>query len=154
MIDATPQDLTPVDATPGVVALERVQALELAMRELPDQLDIEALTSHHFADRAYMRVLALPAGAMLVGKQHRTQNFFLLVQGSMAIVTPGQEPVVIHAPYLNVVQAGDKRAGVAITDCVCMNFHPNPDNERDLAVLEDRYIIPAALNGPEREKLT
>jgi hypothetical protein len=52
-----------------------------------------------------------------------------------------------------VTEPGDKRAGFALTDCVCMNIHANPDDVRDMAALESRYIMPEALPAPDKELL-
>jgi hypothetical protein len=38
-------------------------------------------------------------------------------------------------------------------DCICLNLHANPDDERDLALLEDRYITPEALPAPDEKEL-
>ncbi len=35
-----------------------------------------------------------------------------------------------------------------------LNFHANPDDERDPAKLEARYIVPPALEAPQRKELT
>jgi hypothetical protein len=49
-----------------------------------------------------------------------------------------------------------KRAVYAVTDITILTFHPNPDNERDMKKLEDRYIIPELFPKPpgnNQEKL-
>jgi hypothetical protein len=38
-------------------------------------------------------------------------------------------------------------------DCICLNLHANPDDERDLVLLEDRYITPEALPAPDEKEL-
>ena len=120
------------------------------MFALPDQFDVDAHTSHHFCDGMYARELFVPAGVAIVGKTHASRNFFVLVKGTMWLATP-DGPLRITAPYMTVTEPGTKRAGFAETDCVCMNFHSNPDDETDLLALESRYITPEALPAPERE---
>ncbi len=132
---------------------DAVRQLEAVMRELPDQFDIDAHTAHHFCDGMYARELFVPAGVTIVGKTHAKRNFFVLVKGSMLLATPSG-PMRIVAPYMAVTEPGTKRAGYAETDCLCMNFHANPDDEKDLALLESRYITPEALPAPERELIT
>ena len=134
------------------VAVDPVRALAGVLRELPNQLDIEALTSHHFCAGLYVRELFVPADSCIVGKTHATQNFFLLVKGEMTVTTD-QGPVRIRAPYMAITQPGTKRAGYAHEDCVCLNIHANPDDAQDLAVLEARYITPEALPAPEKKEL-
>lgn len=132
--------------------IDQVRALEAAIRQMPDQLNADALTSHHFCAGLYARELFIPAGTTVVGKQHREQNFFVLLKGALLMAGPGG-PVEIRAPYMVVTQPGDKRAVFALEDSLCMNFHPNPDDERDLDRLEARYITPEALPAPERKEL-
>jgi hypothetical protein len=134
----------------SVPALDQVRQLEAAIREMGGDFDIEAHTSHHFCDGLYARELNVPAGTVIVGKTHASRNFFLLVKGTMWLATP-DGPVRIEAPYMTTTQPGTKRAGYAETDCVCMNFHANPDDEWDLEKLEARYITPEALPAPEKE---
>jgi hypothetical protein len=47
----------------------------------------------------------------------------------------------VKAPYLGVVNPGDKRVGYALQDCITINFLANPDDERDLSILENRYTV-------------
>ena len=133
--------------------LAKVRQLEAAMREMPGQLNPEEITAHHFCEGLYARELYLPAGTAAVGKQHAKQNFFVLLRGEMTLATP-DGPLTVRAPYMAVTQPGDKRAVYAVTDCVCMNFHANPDDERDLLALEHRYIMPEALPAPQAKELT
>jgi hypothetical protein len=134
------------------VTINPVKALEAALRELPEQVDIDSLTSHHFCDGLYARELLIPAGVAMVGKTHATRNFFVLVKGTLLLATP-DGPVRISAPYMTVTEPGTKRAVFAETDCVCMNFHANPGDERDMDKLEARYITPEALPAPDKELL-
>jgi quercetin dioxygenase-like cupin family protein len=88
----------------------------------------------------YVRQLFLPKGTRLVGKMHAQENFFLLLSGDMTIwSTEGRKRV--GAGFMAVTKPGDKRVGYAHEDSVCLNFHPNPDDETDLILLEQRYIV-------------
>ena len=122
------------------------------MRQMPDQLDADELTSHHFCGGLYARELFVPAGATLVGKTHAQENLFFLLQGTMTVTTD-TGAVTITAPYMAVTKPGTKRAGFAHSDCICMNVHPNPDDEQDLVLLEQRYITPEALPAPDEKEL-
>ena len=135
----------------ALATLETVRALEAVMRQMDGQIDADALTSHTFCEGLYMRRLFLPAETTAVGKQHAQQNIFMLVSGELTLHTEAG-PVRITAPYVAITQPGDKRAVYAHVDSVCVNIHPNPDNERDLAVLESRYIVPEALPAPPAQE--
>jgi hypothetical protein len=129
-------------------AVTPIHALEEAIKALPEQMDFDELTSHHFCNGLYARELFVPAGVVAVGKTHAQQNLFFLLKGTAAIVTP-DGPVEITAPFMSVTAPGTKRCVYAITDCLFMNVHPNADDERDLLALEHRYITPEALPAPE-----
>lgn len=122
------------------------------MSQLPDATNLAELTSHHFCRGLYARELLVPAGYVAVGKVHKEQNLFFLLQGAAMLATP-DGPVEISAPFMVVTQPGMKRAVYAHTDCLFMNVHPNPDDEQDLEVLESRYITPEALPAPEPQEL-
>jgi hypothetical protein len=129
------------DNLPAPVDLRsNIKELEAAIRRDLPLYDIDELTNHDFCDGLYARTLVLPAGSVIVGKTHASENFFLLVAGSIIVTTP-EGPKVITAPYLAVTHPGEKRAGFALTDAITMNFHANPLNETDPDTLESMYII-------------
>ena len=136
----------------ALASLETVRALEAVMRQMDGQLSADELTSHTFCEGLYMRTLFVPADTTVVGKQHAQQNIFMLVSGEMTIYTDSG-PVRVKAPFMAITQPGDKRAGYAHVDSICVNIHPNPDNETDLKLLEARYITPEALPAPETQEL-
>jgi hypothetical protein len=152
-------DITPDDISPPVVTeslpptLDQIRALEAAIKaELPTY-DVEALTRHHFCEGMYARELFIPAGGVIVGKTHARQNFFLLARGDLTVWTE-QGMKRVRAPFMVVTQPGEKRVGYAHEDSVTLNFHANPDDCADMAVLESRYIIPdAAIEADERPSL-
>jgi hypothetical protein len=117
----------------------RVMRLESALHELP-QLPHDV--HHHFAPGVYIRELRIPKGAILTGAIHRTAHLNILSKGEVSVLTEhGVQrlvaPAVIHSA------PGIKRAGFAHEDTIWMTVHPNPDDERDMAKLEERFIAPS-----------
>lgn len=129
-------------------ALSAAQAVELMVHASgAETLDVDTLTSHHFLDGLYIRRLDLPAGTVAVGKTHAQENLFVLLSGTMTVISMAGVSTV-QGPFVVSTTPGEKRAVYAHTDAVMMNVHPNADNERDLDALESRYIIPeSALDG-------
>jgi hypothetical protein len=80
----------------------------------------------------------------VISKTHRKENFLLLVAGEALITTP-DGTVRVAAPHMVLTAPGVKRAVFAVTDLVLLTIHPNPDNERDMKKLEERFIIPEVL---------
>lgn len=116
-----------------------IDRLEAEMRDMP-QLDIK--TTHTFGPGFYVRSIAAPAGAVIVGKVHATEHVFALTKGTLLIVTEDGE-AEISAPFQQVCRHGLKRAGVAITDIECSNLHIT--TETDLVKLEEMLIEPPQL---------
>lgn len=124
----------------GPVTREQVMRLEKSMRDMPDQLTEEHLTSHYFADGVYLREMFMPAGSVVVGKIHRTKHLTIICNGTVQITT-GRGVEQITGPAVFVSDAGAKKAIHAITDATLMN--PHPTKETDLEKIEQAFIAPS-----------
>ena len=123
--------------------------LEEAIKQLPDQLDGDLLTKHHFAPGVYVRELLIPAGTVLTGKIHRHEIMNVLVSGEISVTTDnGIE--VLEGPMIFNSKAGTKKAAYAITDVLWLNVHPTELTE--LEEIEREFIAPSfdALEQEER----
>ena len=110
------------------------------MREMPDQLDPDKCTFHHFADGVYLRELFMPAGSVVVGKIHRTKHLTIIACGTVRITTDaGVEEIT--GPSVFASEAGAKKAIYAITDATLMN--PHPTEETDIMKIETEFIAPS-----------
>jgi hypothetical protein len=127
-----------------------VERLEAALAQLP-QSDLPP--QHYFASGMYGRRLAIPADQIVVGKIHRHEHFVLLIKGTVTINTDrGME--TITAPHVWVSPPGAKRVLYTHEDCEFFTTHLNPDNERDLEVIEAQVIEPAGLLTYESEAVS
>lgn len=132
-----PRDIT----TAHKPTLEQIQRLEAAIPFAMPSYDIDKLTTHHFCPGMYARRLDIPKGGVIVGKTHASHNFFLLASGEMTVSTDAGIQR-IKAPFLAASKPGDKRVAFAHEDCISFNFHINPDDEQDMVLLEQRFILP------------
>jgi quercetin dioxygenase-like cupin family protein len=114
----------------------KVLALEDALRSLP-QVELE--TKHYFAQGMYCRAMELKAGTSIVGKVHKSEHFFILAKGKLA-VTVDEKVTVLESPAILVSGPGVKRAGHAIEDCLCLNIHRT--DKVDLNEIEEELIEP------------
>lgn len=132
----------------------KVRRLEEALLARP-HLDVDALTTHRFAEGLYSRQLLIPAGHCAVGKIHKREHFTFILSGTVIALT-GNGPVEMSAPQVLITKPGTKRAVYAVTDSVWVTVHINPDNERDLDKLEAMHIAPTfeSLEYVEPEKIT
>lgn len=119
----------------------KVRKIESVMREMPQ---IQLQTNHYFADGMYAREVARPAGAVIVGKVHKKEHFYVVTKGRVRVV---MDDVArdYEAPAVIVSKPGTKRAVYALEDSVCMTIHRtkkrNLDKiEREL-IEEDRLAL-------------
>jgi quercetin dioxygenase-like cupin family protein len=122
----------------------KVTALQAEMAKLP-QLELE--TEHHFADGMYARVVRRPKGAVIVGKVHRREHFYIVTKGAVR-VSDGETWRDYHAGDVIVSQPGTKRAVFALEDSICMTVHRT--NKRNLEKIERELIVddPTSPFGP------
>jgi len=122
------------------VSREQVMELERVMSEMPDKIDPDSCTYHHFADGIYLRELFMAEGTVVVGKIHRTKHLTIIASGTVKITTDeGTQEVT--GPAVFASEAGAKKAIYAITDATLMN--PHPTDETDVAKIEEEFIAPS-----------
>ena len=98
---------------------QAVEALQVELSKLPQ---VELPTEHIFHGGMYCRQLFQPAGSLVVGKVHKKEHFFMVVQGTVAITGDG-ETLLYTAPFMLTSKPGTKRALYAETDVVYMTIH-------------------------------
>ena len=129
----------------AVLRTEQIFALEKILKEAPQSLErSDFMHSHHFAEGLYVRVIYLPKGTICTGEVHRFECVNIIAQGHVRTITTRQEEEVIEvyrdfAIFSGV--AGTKRALIALEDTVWITAHPNPDNARDIAKLEEHFVV-------------
>ena len=98
---------------------QAVEALQVELSKLPQ---VELPTEHIFHGGMYCRQLFQPAGSLVVGKVHKKEHFFMVVQGTVAVTGDG-ETLLYTAPFMLTSKPGTKRALYAETDVVYMTIH-------------------------------
>lgn len=103
---------------------------------------VDAPLAHIFEHGMYIREMRLPAGAIVVGRQHIHGHRTQLVSGIAMLVGPDgrqlfEGPAEIHT------KTGDQIVAHAVTDIVARTYHPNPSESRDITALEDEWFAPA-----------
>lgn len=140
------------DIQSAMSAHAKAVRLEEELAALP-QVDCPVVS--HYAPGVYMREMTIPAGVTLVGATHKHEHLSVLAKGHL-IVTTDDGVAEFHAPAVVLQKPGHKRAGYAVTECVFINVHHNPDDERDLAVLCERYTdakYDELMGGPNNKQL-
>jgi hypothetical protein len=136
--------------TPEVMR-QKVVALQDELLQMP-QADI--VTTHTFLPGVYERKITVPPWTVLTGAAHKTDYRVRLEKGTIA-VNVGTEVKVLTAPCEFDAKAGEQRAGRVFEDeVVWVDIYLNPDDCRELSVIEDRlYVVPECGLGDTRKRL-
>lgn len=117
-----------------------VAALEAALLPTP-QMSIQYV--HTFAPGTYVREARVPAGMIGIGHEHKTANTNVVLKGRLRIIA-GDSVIEMKAPCVFVAEAGARKVAHFLEDTIWLNLLPNPDNETDPAVLEERFVFKSA----------
>lgn len=118
---------------------ERMTHLVNRMSEFPA---VDCPVKHRFLQGMYVRECIVPPQTLFVTKIHKTQHILTITEGDLEMVVDGVKRR-IKAPFTCITEPGTQRAIYAHTKVVGLTYHPNPDNETDLEVLESRLIAEA-----------
>ena len=132
---------------PAFPSVEDIKKLQREMAKLP-QLNLK--TRHYFADGMYLREVPRPAGTTIVGKVHKREHFYIVLQGEVTIAGDGKRERV-RAPAIFISKPGTKRAVYAHEDSICITVHRTDQTdldeiEREL-VEDDKTALFDARNG-------
>lgn len=127
---ATPQSVEEMHA--------RIDELESTMLESGQLIAFDV--QHYFTRGLYTRRIFMPAGMLATSKVHKTQHPYVVLSGSVSVFIPGEPVQHIQAPFMGVTEPGTRRVLYMHEDTVWITFHPNPDDEDDLEVIEQRLI--------------
>ena len=98
---------------------------------------------HLFVKGLYVREILMPADMYLIGRVHKEGHVLELVYGALEIFT--EKGVTLHkAPDGFKSTPGFQMVLHTLTPCLGRTTHPNPDECRDINVLENRIAEPSA----------
>lgn len=133
----------------------KIGALKLALSKLPQY---EPVTKHYFHAGMYCREVWRDAGVLVVGKVHRKEHFYLIVNGTVRITDGASTAVEVTGPHLILSKPGTERAVLSITPALCMTFHRTDATTVDAAEAElvepDELSMFDALNMIKHKELT
>src|SRR6185369_5580307 len=133
---------TMLEQVPGIDKIRRLQA---EMSKMPQA---ELPTDHFFANGMYARRLFRPAGALIVGKVHKHEHFFMLMYGDLTVWTEtgmrriGPGEIIVSLP-------GTKRVTLAHADSMAVTVHRTElkgldEIEEEIIESEDAALFDAA----------
>ena len=136
------------------VALPFAQKIEALQENLLQMPQADIVTTHTFKPSIYERAIRIPAWTVLTGAEHKTDYKIRLEKGTIA-VNVGDEVKIMTAPCEFDAKAGAQRVGrVFDEEVIWVDIYDNPDNCKDIAVLEERlYVVPTCGLGENRVAL-
>lgn len=114
---------------------DAIQAMQDAMRSMPQAPAFK--TEHSFFAGMYTRRMVIPAGTLIVSKVHKADHLFVVCAGEVYVAGQG-ETRVLKAGDMLPSPPGTRRAGVAITDVICMTIHKT--DKTSIEGLEDELM--------------
>lgn len=120
-----------------VVESDKVVRLERDMLKMPQAI---CSVRHLFAEGLYIRELTMSAGTIAIGHWQKHEHLNVMVKGMVRVLDHQGHAIELRAPATFVGVPG-RKVGYVVEEVCWLNIYPNPDNERDVAKLEDRHIM-------------
>lgn len=132
-------------ALPAPVTLTWREKIAYLAYKLHDVEQTEYPLRHIFEPGKYIREIEIPAGQILIGREHRHGHLCLLLKGSV-IMNTEKGRVRFDAPAEFVSQPGHQMVVQALTDVIARTVHPNPTESRDTDALHaEAFVNEAAM---------
>lgn len=131
----TPQILSGPMGPPACSHLEEVESIEEILLRLP-QLEIP--TYHSFSPGVYVREVVMPAGAFVIGHQHKTKHFNFVLSGRARVMMDGVLQEIVAPCYFESGENVRKILHIE-EEMRWATIHATP--ETDLAKLEELLIV-------------
>jgi hypothetical protein len=116
---------------------EKIAAIIGGLGEMPQ---VECPLKHYFAPGTYIREIFMPAGAVVVGKIHKTEHFNIIQRGAVSLIGADGTTQFLRGPVTFVSKAGVQKVLYIHEDTVWSTVHLT--DERDLDRLEAQLIEP------------
>jgi|TARA_E500000305_G_scaffold108621_1_gene111428 hypothetical protein len=98
-----------------------------------------------FTNGIYIRRMDVKKNSVIVGAIHKESHSWFLMHGTVR-VADAENVNYFKAPYYTKSQPGTQRVIEVIEDAIWINIHSNPDNKKDIDIIEKRLF---ALNRDE-----
>jgi len=96
--------------------------------------------NHSFSEGVYIREMLMPKDGLIVGKIFKCSHHFILLKGKLLITMTGEETKIHTAPSWFTCTSNVRRVLLSLEDSVFMNVLPNPNNETNIDILEERLL--------------
>ena len=115
--------------------LSKIEHAEAAMLRMPQ---IETKLTHRFAPGVYMREIFMPAQSIVIGHEHKTSHFNVILSGKAVVMMDGHCHQ-LKAGDVVVSESGVRKVLYVEEDMRWATIHPT--TETDVERLEEQLII-------------
>ena len=116
---------------PGLIpASESLHRLKTELESVPQ---VDCPIRNYFAPGLYAREITIPAGTVVIGAVHKTENLVIVSMGRLRIVTD-DGPIEVKAGDTFTCRAGMENAVVALEDSRWTNFFPTTETDPEKLV--------------------
>lgn len=115
--------------------------IEMMEGMLIHHAQVECPLTHHFAPGVYFREIFMPAGAFIIGHEHKTEHFNVVLSGKARVLIEG-EWHDIAAPCVFVSKPGVRKVLEILEDMRWATIHAT--EETDMERLEELCIVKSA----------
>jgi hypothetical protein len=127
------------------------EEIAAVVEELQTQPQVPCPVTHRFAPGVYLREIFMPAGTIVIGAEHRTEHFNVVLTGRARLQVAGQWEE-IAAPCTFVSKPGVQKTLRILEDMRWQTIHPttktDPEElEAELIVVTDQYRRAKVLQG-------
>lgn len=126
--------------TPAPVEASR-EEIAAAVRELLALPQVECPLTHLFAPGVYWREILMPAGSIVIGAEHKTEHFNVVLAGELRLLVAGRWERIV-APAVFVSKPGVQKTLHMLTDVRWATIHPTTETRLDK--LEEELIVVTA----------
>lgn len=116
------------------------EKVAVLVREFGRREQVDCPLKHYFAPGVYVREIFMPAGAIVIGKIHRTEHFNIIQRGIVSIIDEHGTRHVLHAPHTFISKPGVQKVLYIHEDTIWTTVHVT--EERDLERLEAELVEP------------
>lgn len=135
------------EVMPVAPTLAEFEEAEARLLELPQ---VDCPLTHRFAPGIYLREILMPAGTFIIGAEHRTEHFNVVLSGRALVMING-EVKEITAPTTFVSKPGVRKTLLILEDMRWQTLHPT--DETDLEKLEPLLVKRTTADLRHRQEL-
>ncbi len=117
------------------IELQRIESIEKAMLK-ESQVDVPL--HHAFAPNVYLRQVTMPKGAVIIGHQHKTEHFNIVLSGKATVFMDGEIQDIV-APAIFKSSANVRKVLFIHETMIWATVHPTA--ETNLEKLEEELVV-------------